>query len=69
MKGDIEHPKNCANFKIEKRNKGFLITVESPHKDKENLGSGLAIMNENEIDRRVGEGKSLLVAQNWQHFN
>ena len=31
------------------------------------MGSGLAIMNENEIDKRVGDGKSLLVAQDWQH--
>ena len=27
----------------------------------------MAIMNENEFDKRVGEGKSLLVAQDWQH--
>ena len=37
--------------------------------DKENQGSGLAIMNENDIDKKVGEGKSLLVAQDWKHIN
>ena len=26
-------------------------------------------MNENDMDKRLGEGKSLLVAQDWQHFN
>ena len=58
----------CLNFKIEKRDKGYWIILRKI-KDLETVGSGLAIMNENEIDMREGEGKSLLVAQDWQHYN